>query len=209
MFWICFEHITEYLRHNHILKMMMKYKPRVIIVYFVRSLTEIFYSEQHVKQSSCLRFETVCHSCDEWKHQSFALLAFVRGIHRWPVDSPHKGPVTQKMLPFDDVVIFSSYQLMTQCWQQQASSRISILELRRQIEWLLGLHANYMDLENLRKTYRTFDQYICSVSVPTPVANEYIENGDQREPESVPLYAEIKIETSSEDEEEDKNKRIE
>ena len=27
------------------------------------------------------------------KHQSSASLAFVMGIHRWPVDSPHKGPV--------------------------------------------------------------------------------------------------------------------
>ena len=36
---------------------------------------------------------------------SSASLAFVRGIHRWPVDSPHKGPVTRKMLPFDDVII--------------------------------------------------------------------------------------------------------
>ena len=30
---------------------------------------------------------------------------FVRGIHRWPVDSPHKGSVTRKMLPFDDVIM--------------------------------------------------------------------------------------------------------
>ena len=29
----------------------------------------------------------------------------VRGIHRWPVDSPHKGPVTREMLPFDDVIM--------------------------------------------------------------------------------------------------------
>ena len=27
------------------------------------------------------------------------------GIHRWPVNSPHKRPVTRKMLPFDDVII--------------------------------------------------------------------------------------------------------
>ena len=33
---------------------------------------------------------------DQRKHQSVALLAFVRGIHRWPVNSPHKGPVTRK-----------------------------------------------------------------------------------------------------------------
>ena len=42
---------------------------------------------------------------DERKHQSSASLAFVRGIHRWPVNSPHKGPVTQKMFPFDDVIM--------------------------------------------------------------------------------------------------------
>ena len=38
------------------------------------------------------------------KHQSSAALAFLRGIHRWPVNSPHKGPVTRKMFPFDDVI---------------------------------------------------------------------------------------------------------
>ena len=32
-------------------------------------------------------------------------LAFVRGIHRWPVNSPHKGPVTRKLFPFDDVIM--------------------------------------------------------------------------------------------------------
>ena len=37
---------------------------------------------------------------DQRKHQSSASLAFVRGIHRWPVNSPHKWPVTQKMFPF-------------------------------------------------------------------------------------------------------------
>ena len=39
------------------------------------------------------------------KHQSSASLAFVRGIHRWPVNSLHKGPVTWKMFPFDDVIM--------------------------------------------------------------------------------------------------------
>ena len=42
---------------------------------------------------------------DQRKHQSPASMAFVRGIHRWPVNSPHKGPVTRKMFPFDDVII--------------------------------------------------------------------------------------------------------
>ena len=28
------------------------------------------------------------------------------GIHRWPVNSPHKWPVTQKMFPFDDIIMY-------------------------------------------------------------------------------------------------------
>ena len=39
---------------------------------------------------------TVCSGADQRKHQSPASLAFTRGIHRWPMDSPHKGPVTRK-----------------------------------------------------------------------------------------------------------------
>ena len=42
---------------------------------------------------------------DQRKHQSSASLAFVRGIHRRPVNSPHNGPVTRKMFPFDDVIM--------------------------------------------------------------------------------------------------------
>ena len=39
------------------------------------------------------------------KHQSSASLAFVREIHRWPMNSPHKWTVTRKMVPFDDVIM--------------------------------------------------------------------------------------------------------
>ena len=52
-------------------------------------------------------YSTVCSGTDERKHQSPASLAFVRGIHQWPVNFPHKGPVTQKMLSFDNVIILS------------------------------------------------------------------------------------------------------
>ena len=41
------------------------------------------------------------------KHKSFASLAFVMGIHRWPVNSLHKEPVTRKMFPFDDVIMYN------------------------------------------------------------------------------------------------------
>ena len=57
--------------------------------------------------SLTIAYSTVYSGADQRKHQSSASLAFVRGIHRWPVNSPHKGPVTRKMFPFDDVIMLS------------------------------------------------------------------------------------------------------
>ena len=50
-------------------------------------------------------YSTVWSGADQRKHQSSASLAFVRGIHRWAVDFPHKGPETRKIFPFDDVIM--------------------------------------------------------------------------------------------------------
>ena len=50
-------------------------------------------------------YSTVYPGADQRKHQSSASLAFVRGTHRWPVNSPHKWPVTRKMFPFDGVIM--------------------------------------------------------------------------------------------------------
>ena len=44
-------------------------------------------------------------AADQRKHQSSASLAAVRGIHQWPLGSPHKWPETRKMFPFDDDVM--------------------------------------------------------------------------------------------------------
>ena len=52
-----------------------------------------------------IAYSTVCSDADQRNYQSSSSLAFVRGIHRWPMDSPHKGPVTRKMFPFDDVIM--------------------------------------------------------------------------------------------------------
>ena len=52
-------------------------------------------------------YSTVYSGVDQRKHRSSASLAFVRGIHRWPVNSPHTGPVTRRMFPFDDVIMES------------------------------------------------------------------------------------------------------
>ena len=50
-------------------------------------------------------YPTLYSAADQRKYQSSVLLAFVRGIHRRPVNSPHKGSVTRKMFPFDDVIM--------------------------------------------------------------------------------------------------------
>ena len=50
-------------------------------------------------------YSTIGSGADNRKHQSSASLAFVWGIHRWPVNSPHKWPVTQKC-----------FHLMTSSW---------------------------------------------------------------------------------------------
>ena len=50
-------------------------------------------------------YSSVYSGADQRQHQSSVSLAFVGGIHRWPANSPHKGPVTPKMFPFDDVIM--------------------------------------------------------------------------------------------------------
>ena len=50
-------------------------------------------------------YSTVYSGADQRKYQSSVSLAFVWGIHRWPVNSPHKWPVTRKMFPSYDVIM--------------------------------------------------------------------------------------------------------
>ena len=67
-------------------------------------------------------YSTVYSGADQRKHQSSVSFAFVWGIHRSPVNSPHKWSVIRKMLPFDDVIMWQIYipfaasNLFTSCW---------------------------------------------------------------------------------------------
>ena len=55
--------------------------------------------------SRTIVYSAVYSGADQRKHHSSVSLAFVRGINRGPVNSLHKGPVTRKMFPFDDVIM--------------------------------------------------------------------------------------------------------
>ena len=59
--------------------------------------------------SLTILYSIVYSGADQRKLQSSAPLALVWGIHRSPVNSPHKGPVTRKILQFDDVIMFFFY----------------------------------------------------------------------------------------------------
>ena len=50
-------------------------------------------------------YSTLYSDANQRKHQSSVSLAFVTGIHLWMVNSSHKGPVTQKMFPFDNIIM--------------------------------------------------------------------------------------------------------
>ena len=73
-------------------------------------------------------YSTIYSGADQRKHQSSASLAFVRGIHRRPVNSPHKGPVTRKMFPFDDVIMETDLcrHVASPCYNELMLRRICI-----------------------------------------------------------------------------------
>ena len=78
-------------------------------------------------------YSTVCSNADQRKHQSSVSLAFVRGIHWWPVNFPHKGPVTRKMFPFDDVIIY----FRNHCHISQGPMyQLVIFQSNRQCSWV-------------------------------------------------------------------------
>ena len=58
-----------------------------------------------ISVTESLVYSTIYSSIDQRKHQSSTSLVFVRGIHRWPVNSPHKWQVMWKMFPFDDIIM--------------------------------------------------------------------------------------------------------
>ena len=88
-------------------------------------------------------YSIVYSDADQRKRQSSASLAFVRGIHRGPVNSPHKWPVTRKMFPFDDVIMvfwhFGSF--LFQSGSMDITKRISGLGSNRWCRCLLWISS--------------------------------------------------------------------
>ena len=84
-------------------------------------------------------YSTVYSGADQRKHQSYASLAFVRGIHRWPVNSPHKGPVTRKWFSW-----WRHYG-MALCGSQAIIGPVLTYHRtpRRKLQWNYNQNANF------------------------------------------------------------------
>ena len=87
--------VSRPLRHH-------QFRPSVIHVHYTDVIMGAIASQI---TNLTIVYSTVYSDADQRKHHSSASLAFVWGIHRGPVNSPHKWPVTRKMFPFDDVIM--------------------------------------------------------------------------------------------------------
>ena len=105
-------------------------------------------------------YSTVYSGADQRKHQSCASLAFVRGIHRWPVNSPHKGSVTRKMFPFEDVIM--SWLIVQICHSNEGNWNYESHSSNYEKSYLrmVGIHKWIVDMHNwiiqLHKSIMTF-----------------------------------------------------
>ena len=88
----------------------------------------------------------VCSGTDQRKHQSWSL-AFVRGIHRGWIDSPHKGSITRKMFPFDEAFMQNIFIVL---WPQSGltSEQAGVVFVYTDTENIYG-QSLPMDIRNV------------------------------------------------------------
>ena len=83
-----------------------------------------------------------------------ASLAFVRGIHRAQVNSPHKWPVTRKIFPFDDVIMMFPVRLLP---------GFILLTRHADDTFLIGLYITHPDYRGMGIGTSLFDACITAV----------------------------------------------
>ena len=114
-------------------------------------------------------YSTVYSDADQRKRQSSASLAFVRGIHRGPVNSLHKWPVTRKKFPFDDVIMYF-------CWcpnslrQQHISRDVIYYVLCWGINGPLALRERGLCAWRINGPLALRERGLCSWRINEPLA---------------------------------------
>ena len=81
-------------------------------------------------------YSTVYGGYHQRKHQDPRYRLFVRGIHRWPVDSPNKGTVAYKVFPWHNVftnfsTAFAAEETPANTWWDYGRLTIHVANLRR------------------------------------------------------------------------------
>ena len=92
-------------------------------------------------------YATVYSGADQRKHHTSASLAFMRGIHRSPVNSPNKWPETWKMFPFDDVIMSWAYfykRVLYSYEQWTTLQRLEIYYTRKMTSTYRMCHLNWV-----------------------------------------------------------------
>ena len=93
-FWLCQVHICSICSYCFAIKTWCK-------TFVCNSMLNKPLSESESESV----YSTVYSGADHRKHQISASLAFVEGIHRRPVNSPYKWPITREMFLFYDVIM--------------------------------------------------------------------------------------------------------
>ena len=110
-------------------------------------------------------YSTVYCDADQRKHQFKAPRhwTFVWGIHRGPVNSPHKWPVTRKMFPFDDVIMeLPSFFITYQCILGNTLQTLTIFTTHLQQQRCRGLIYNMVvERCSWKRSWKTIFEYEC------------------------------------------------
>ena len=113
--------------------------------------------------SPTIVYSTVYSGADQRKHQSSSSLAFVWGIHRCPVNSPHKWPVTRKMFQFDDAIMCEMKKRNHCCGVPNDLHLFS----------LLWFQICYKISSNIPKSFKFYMQAVFPGQTPVPPGRKY------------------------------------
>ena len=104
-------------------------------------------------------YSIVYSGVDQRKHQSSASLAFVREIHRGPVNFPQKWPVTRKIFPFDDVIMIITRSIITMTPHRASWSN------HQQLDCLFAL-AKIKETSKLHVSDPLWGEFTCDRWIP-------------------------------------------
>ena len=80
---------------------------------------EVTWTLKHIISPAIWLFVYQLVPANDREQQTSSLLALVKGLHQWPVDSTHKGPVMQQTFPCHDVIMsdmFLTWRQLTHTW---------------------------------------------------------------------------------------------